>query len=68
MTLAQIYAQFTPGSQGFCIAVADLCGFGISRDEIRRIAENSPTAEQFEAAWEGDDWWSDDNNPDADAA
>jgi len=68
MTLAQIYAQFTPGSQGFCIAVADHCGFGISRDEIRRIAEKSPTAEQFEAAWEGDDWWTDDNNPAADAA
>lgn len=62
MTLADIYSQFTPGSQGFCTAVSDHCGFEISRDEIRRIAERAATAEQFEAAWEGDDWWTDANN------
>ena len=68
MNLAEIYSQFTTGSQGFCIAVETHCGFGVSRDEIKRIADKSPTAEQFEAAWEGDDWWTDENNGAADAA
>ena len=59
MTLADIYSQFTRGSQGFCIAVETHCGFGISRDEIKRIAEVAETAAMFEATWDATDWWAD---------
>lgn len=62
MTLDQIYAEFTVGSQGFCIAVETHCWFGISRAEIARIAERAATAEEFQAIWENDDSWTDENN------
>jgi hypothetical protein len=59
MTLAQIYSQFTRGSQGFCKAVETYCGFGISLDETKRIAEKAETAEDFQRIWEFEDWWTD---------
>lgn len=59
MTLAQIYTEYTRGSQGFCIAVETHCGFCISRDEIQRIAERAETPEQFQAIWDNEDWWTD---------
>lgn len=65
MTLADIYDVFTPGSQGFAIAVETHCGFGISREEIKRIANKAATAEQFEAIWSNEDWWSDSSADDA---
>lgn len=63
MSLNQIYAEFTPGSQGFCIAVETNCGFNTSRDETARIASRAQTAEQFEQIWSDEDWWTDENNP-----
>lgn len=62
MTLAEIYNSFTPGSQGFVIAVETHCGFDISPTEIERIGDASKTAEAFQAAWENEDWWTDANN------
>ena len=61
MTLIEIYNKYTVGSQGFCTAVYDNLGFSISRDEIKRIAEKTQTAEQFQAVWYGEDWWKDEN-------
>lgn len=62
MTLAQIYASFTPGSTGFVQAVSSHCGFGTSSEETRRIAEKAETAEEFERIWQNEDWWTDANN------
>lgn len=59
MTLADIYSEYTPGSLGFVIAVETHCGFAISRDEIRRIAEKARSAEEFRFIWENEDWWQD---------
>jgi hypothetical protein len=59
MTLNEIYDQYTPGSQGFVDAVETHCGFDISRSEIERIADKSPTAADFQRNWEGDDSWTD---------
>ena len=59
MTLDTIYATYTPGSQGFCIAVETHCGFQTSRTETARIAECAATAEEFQTIWENDDSWHD---------
>ena len=53
MTLNEIYATYTIGSEGFVRAVEDNCGFEISREEIERLAAISPTAEDFQKNWEG---------------
>ena len=62
MTLEQIYNEYTPGSQGFAIAVETHCGFSISRDEIKRISSKADNAEKFWRAWEKGDWWADEVN------
>jgi hypothetical protein len=62
MTLADIYTEFTTGSQGFVKAVSSHCGFDISNREIRRISTKAETAEQFQAIWANEDWWTDENN------
>ena len=53
MTLNEIYATYTIGSEGLVRAGEDNCGFEISREEIERIASISPTAEDFQRNWEG---------------
>jgi hypothetical protein len=62
MTIEQIYNEYTPGSQGFCIAVETHCGFQTSRTETARIAAKAPTAAEFQSVWENDDSWTDENN------
>ena len=62
MTLNEIYKTFSVGSAGFVDAVATYQGFGISNSEIERIAEVSPTAEDFQNTWENEDFWTDENN------
>lgn len=62
MTLAEIYAQFTPGSTGFAKAVSSHCGFNTSDAETKRIGERAATAEQFESIWSDEDWWTDAKN------
>ncbi len=62
MTIADIYADYTVGSPAFITAVRDNCGYGISRDEIERIAAQAPTAEAFQTIWADDDSWTDANN------
>mgnify|MGYP006324356727 CR=1 FL=1 len=62
MTIEQIYAEYTVGSQGFCKAVETHCGFGTSMEETARIAAKAPTAAEFEQVWQDDDSWTDENN------
>lgn len=62
VTLKEIYAEYVPGSLGFCIAVETYCGFKTTRTETERIADLAATAEEFEAVWEEDDSWTDENN------
>ena len=62
MDLEKIYTDYTPGSDGFAIAVEAHCGFEISRDEIKRIASKAETPEQFDAIWSNEDWWTDKKN------
>jgi hypothetical protein len=56
------YEQFTIGSNGFCSHIETHCGFGISTDEIKRIAEDATTADEFVTIWESSDYWTDANN------
>lgn len=37
MDIKAIFETYTPGSQGFCIAVETHCGFEMSRAEIERV-------------------------------
>jgi len=61
MTITDIFAEFTPGSQGFCMAVEIHCpGLEISRDEIARIGQAATDADDFTRIWENEDWWADD--------
>lgn len=62
MTINEIYATYTVGSQGFCKAVETYCGFGASIAEIERIADIADTAEEFQSVWENDDSWTDAKN------
>lgn len=62
MTINEIYAAYTTGSNGFIKAVQTHCGFDCSDDEIRRIAEHAENADQFQKIWENEDWWTDANN------
>ena len=62
MTLSEIYNEFTPGSTGFCKAVASHCGFGTSDEETARIALAASTAEEFQSIWENKNWWTDAND------
>ena len=62
MTIEQIYDNYTPGSQGFCIAVETYCGFQTSRTETARIAAKARDAAAFLSIWENDDSWTDKNN------
>jgi hypothetical protein len=57
MTLAEIYAEFTPGSKGFVRAVQAHCGLDLSNEEIERLAAECPRAEDFEDAWKNENWW-----------
>jgi hypothetical protein len=61
MTLQDIYAEYTAGSTGFCIAVETHCGYEISREEIARIAARAKNSGEFEAIWTNEDWWTDAN-------
>lgn len=54
------YADFTPGSTGFAIAVETHCGFQASRDEIKRISERAGSAAEFVKIWQNETWWTDD--------
>ena len=65
MTINEIYADYTPGSQGFAIAVETHCGYNISRDEIKRIGSRAVTPDEFQKTWENDDWWTDGKNENA---
>ena len=62
MTLIDIYAEFSIGSRGFIRAIQTNAGLDISDQEIERIAARARTAEEFEAIWSGEDWWTDANN------
>lgn len=62
MTLANIYDEFTAGSDGFCRAVSSWCGFDMSRTEIERVGLRAKTAEKFEDIYANEDWWTDANN------
>ena len=64
MTLQEVYAKFTIGSQGFVRAVSDNCGYNASNSEIERIAAVAPTSEKFQSVWENDDCWTDEKNGD----
>ena len=35
--------------------------FDISRDEAERIAERAASVAEFEAIWENENWWTDEN-------
>lgn len=62
MTITEIYENYTPGSQGFCIAVETHCGYEISREEIERISNRAGTAESFDMIFNDEAYWTDDNN------
>lgn len=62
MTLSDIYATYTAGSQGFVAAVQTHCGFCASNDEVRRIADRASDADEFQRIWENDDSWTDAKN------
>ncbi len=62
MTLSQIYAEFTPGSLGFAIAVRTHCGFGMSLKEIKRLGAAAKSWEDFKDQWENTEWWQDSQN------
>ena len=62
MALEEIYATFSTGSEGFIRAVETHCGFGISRDEIERIAEDAESPVEFELIYTNEDYWTDDKN------
>jgi len=51
MTLQDIFDTFTAGSRGFIAAVQTHCGFDISDEEIKRIAEIAKDAAEFERIW-----------------
>lgn len=57
MTLEKIFDQYTIGSDGFVAAVQTYCGFNISNDEVRRIAETAKTANEFQDIWENKAYW-----------
>jgi hypothetical protein len=52
MTLQDIYDNFTAGSPGFVNAVQSHCGFNMSDEEIKLIAELARNAAEFERIWE----------------
>ena len=62
MTLEEIYNTFSVGSEGFIRAVETHRGLEISREEIERIAEVAPTADDFMNVYENSDAWTDANN------
>lgn len=62
MTLEQIFAAYTKGSQGFVKAVETHCGFNASAAEIERIADKATDAASFEDIWKNDDSWTDEAN------
>ena len=74
MNLADIFAAYTPGSTGFCIAVETYCAYEITRAEIERIAVEahlrSPdtAAAEFQAIWGLETWWTDENTAAVNAA
>ena len=64
-TLIKIAAELNDrikadGGSGF---INDWAGFyDISDAEAQRIADKSKNADEFEAAWQHADWWTDGNN------
>ena len=62
MNIQDIYAAHTVGSLGFCKAVETHCGYGLSLEEIKRIAEIAKTPEDFERIWEDEAGWPDSSN------
>ncbi len=61
MTLQEIYTEYRPGSQGFCIAVESHCGYDMSREEIERIGDKATNPEEFKRIWRDEIWWTDDS-------
>lgn len=59
MTLSEIFDTFTPGSPDFVRAVQKYCDFGMSDLEIRRVANDVFSAEQFLDEWRDEIWWKD---------
>ena len=59
MTLEEIFDAHKRGSNAFTIAVEQHCGFDISRMEIVRLSNEAWNAEQFQAMYDNDDWWTD---------
>lgn len=70
--IAKIADDFSWGSPGFCREVEATAGLDISRNEIERIADAAATrvsagdddafAKKFMQIWDGEDFWSDENN------
>lgn len=62
MTFEQIAKEYSWNSTGFAIAVETHLGYGISREEIERIASKAATPAEFHSIWENEDFWTDANN------
>ena len=56
-SIERAYAEFRIGSDGFCQFVSDHCGYEISKAEIKAIASEAATADEFENIWLTEDWW-----------
>ena len=55
--LNQIADEYRWGSNAFVIAIETHCGYNMSRTEIERIADRTSTPDEFQAMWENDvDW------------
>ena len=52
MTLTEIYEEYRPGSEGFCIAIETHCGLNsVCREETARIAAIAYDARSFLSIW-----------------
>lgn len=61
MTLNEMTAALNEAKEGRF--GNDYAGFfDISNDEAERIAAKSNSADEFEAIWENEDWWTDEAN------
>lgn len=61
-TMAEIYAEYQRGSEGFCAAVESHCHGELLREEIERIASKAETPEQFDYIWQNEGWWQERKN------
>lgn len=61
MTLSEMTTALNEARQGQF--GSDYAGFfDISTSEAERIAERASSADEFEAIWETEDWWTDEAN------